>query len=74
LWQICISPLGCRNADLHLLRMQEWYGSPGGWNTHSSVLGLQIQHFQVLGLAVCTTIPCLLVCWFVCFFLMCPAC
>jgi hypothetical protein len=23
LWQICISPLGCRNAGLHLLRMLE---------------------------------------------------
>jgi hypothetical protein len=28
--RLCISSLGCRNAGLHLLRMQEWYRSPWG--------------------------------------------
>jgi hypothetical protein len=30
LWQICISPLGCRSAGLHLLRMQESQCPPWG--------------------------------------------
>jgi hypothetical protein len=28
--RLCISPLGCRNAGLHLLRMQERYCPPRG--------------------------------------------
>jgi hypothetical protein len=37
--RLCISPLGCRNAGLHLLRMQEWYCSP--WEMGYSLICLR---------------------------------
>jgi hypothetical protein len=56
--RLCISSFGWRNAGLHLLRMQEWYCSPWGWDTHSSVLGLQTQQYDFCLYAVL----CLLIC------------
>jgi hypothetical protein len=42
--RLCISPLGWRNAGLHLLRI----ALHGRWDTHSSVSSLQTQQIPPL--------------------------